>query len=158
MKALTTTLIMWGDLLPSLIDVITAEMSCADLSRVSLANKHWSKQVQPVLCRRASSHLNDLLERQKWALLVLDPVINWDLGSALLFRDVFDSEGFRDKMSAFWGFPTRRPSFDEALRSFAATKSKHYALTQEVFNAPTSSLRNLYAALNPPYESFDIEL
>ena len=130
-------------------------LGVADMTQVLLLNKHWRACVQPHMNALATHRLHEVMECQKVAQMIMRPVVKWDLGEALLFRDLFKSDDFKSILQRFYNFPV--DSWAEALAKFHSSREKHHALTDAVFRAPLASLRDMHAALNPSYDHYDLE-
>lgn len=131
---------MWKLLPLGVSHNVLALLSDQQAVNMRLTCKDWC--VQPCLDERARVKLNETLACQRLALKALKPMIHWDLGSALLFLDLFDTPTYRQTLSRLLhGAPIKYGK--EAANTLHANKFFHNLLTEAVFKGPAEALEEL---------------
>ena len=131
---------MWKILPQGVPHNVIALLSDQQAINMRLTCKDWC--VQPCLDERARVKLNETLACQRLALKALKPMIQWDLGSALLFLDLFDTPTYRQTLSRLVNGQPITYSIQVA-RTLQAKKNLHNLLTEAVFKGPAEALENI---------------
>lgn len=105
-----------------------------DLAACCVVNKHWQSHIQPCLNERAVRHLNV----QRVALDVIQPLVDWDLETAILVSDICGSDTFDEVLQRMLesesGFPL-------IATNFYSKRFEHHLLTEELFKITPSKLQ-----------------